>query len=162
MGKALGKCHQKVPVNAMEERKSIDNMQLSTMMAGRLDQRCSVNYRGMLQLGCHQEHSATRHNSLKSPNLQSKMSAPFFHVNSLHTDTFLHRMLRNTLIVIHEEGGAHQMLYAHLCPLRQPQYRLYSRYLCRSLSGLNKPWQCYLDLRTVFWDMYNTIDHMIV
>lgn len=131
-------CHQKAPVNALEEHKSIDNIELSIMMATRLNQMRSVIYRGTLQLGCHRKHSATRYNSLKSPKLQSKMPAPSFYVNSLHRH-FLHRMLRNTLIVIHDKGGAQQMLYAHLCPLRQPQYRLYSRYLCGSLSGLNKP-----------------------
>lgn len=43
----------------MEEQKCTENIKVSTVMAGRLDQRHSVCYRGMLQLGSHREHAAT-------------------------------------------------------------------------------------------------------
>lgn len=45
---------------------------------------------------------------------------------------FLHRMLRNINIVIHEKRGTHQMLYVHLCLLRQLWYR-YILDICEDL-----------------------------
>jgi len=57
----------------MEEHKSIDHIKLSTMMTGRLEQRCSVDYRGLLQLGV--PWGTTCYQILKTPDLQCKMSA---------------------------------------------------------------------------------------
>lgn len=125
-------CHQKAPVNAVEET-SVENIKLSTVTAGRLEQRHSVCYRGVLQLGSHREHPAT--DTIASNPQTSKAK----HQLRLSMSIFPHTGFWGWVFLF-------GFFSRSFCPLRQPQYRLYSRYLHGSLSG------CY-GVSNTFWSI---------